>query len=66
MIREGAANVAAAARVVAAQEPYRTEGLSAQAIRREWIKTAKLNGTTGAELAFRMWQDARGWNQSRP
>ena len=53
-------NVAAAARAVAAQEPYRAEGITAEAIRHEWIKMAKLNGATGTELAFQVWQDARG------
>jgi hypothetical protein len=60
--RQARPNVAAAARAVAAQEPYRTEGVSAEAVRREWIKMAKLHGATGTELAFRVWQDARGRN----
>jgi hypothetical protein len=63
--RQARPNVAAAARAVAALAPYRGEGVSAQTIRREWIKTARLNGVTGAELAFRVWQDARGRTKPR-
>jgi hypothetical protein len=66
IVRQGRPNVAAAARAVATQAPYRADGVSAQTIRREWIKTAKRNGVTGAALAFRVWQDARGRNQLRP
>ena len=58
--RQTRPNVAAAARAVAAQAPYQAEGVSAEAIRRAWIKLAKRNGTTGTELAFRVWQEAQG------
>ena len=58
--------VAAAARAVAAREAYRTRGMTAEVIRREWIAVAKLNGATGAELAFRVWQHARGRNAPLP
>jgi hypothetical protein len=64
--RQTRPNVAAAARAVAAQTPYRTDGVGAQTIRREWIKTARRSGVTGAELAFRVWQDARGRTKSPP
>jgi hypothetical protein len=57
--RQTRPNVAAAARVVAAQAPYQAEGVSAEAIRRTWIKLAKRNGITGTELAFRVWQEAQ-------
>lgn len=63
--RQARPNVAAAARVVAAAAPCRADGVRAQTIRREWIKTAKLNGVTGAELAFRVWQDARDRTKPR-
>ena len=65
IVRQARPNVAAAARAVAAQAPYRAEGVSAEALRRDWIKAAKRNGATGVELAFRVWQDARGQNTPR-
>jgi hypothetical protein len=50
-------NAAAAARAVAAREP---EAVTAEAVRQAWMKHAIEQGLSGAELAQRVWEEARG------
>jgi hypothetical protein len=53
-------NVAAAARALAAREPWRSQGVTAEAIRQRWVVVAKFNGISGTELVRLALEEARG------
>jgi hypothetical protein len=52
-------NVAAAARALAAREPWRNQGVTAEAIRQRWVVVAKFNGISGTELVRLALEEAR-------
>jgi hypothetical protein len=53
-------SVAAAARALAAREPWRSQDVTAEAIRQRWVVVAKFNGISGTELVRRALEEARG------